>query len=190
MAAFDILVSWAKQLTQEVADAMASIRAIQAVDVAQNTRIAQLASQVAEQGVVVNALNQDLASLQDFLASLNAPATFRVVIDTLERNPLTMAFQIADNDTTKKASVEVDDALGLPVDQASNPVTVVFSTSDPSVAVVDATTGAISPATPPKLGPFQVQAAVTKPDGTVLTGTPADCEIVPGPAATFKVVVG
>lgn len=131
----------------------------------------------------------DLAILRQFLDSLSAPTTYRVVINA-EWSTSAMAFQIADDDHSKVASIEVDDALGLAVDPGSVTIVAEFSSSDETVALVDATTGAITPASPPKRGTFQVQAAVTdSTNGTVLTGTPADCEIIPGPASTFKVVV-
>jgi len=132
----------------------------------------------------------DLGILRAFLDSLTAPTTYRVVIDA-EWSTTAMGFQIADDDTSKRATIEVDDALGLALDPGSVTVVAEYSSSDTSVATVDPVSGAITPASPPVRGTFQVQAVVTdSASGTVLTGTPAECEIIPGPAATFKVVVG
>ncbi len=192
----DALIAWLRELTAAVEADHEAIEALQTAEGNLAERVGNLEAGLTETAARLNDLASTLGGRVDDLttrvaaleAVINQPSpavSFTVIIPNTERNPNNMSFQIADNDTSKVASVTYTDAVGNPTTDTS--ATVSFASSDSAVLAVDATSGSISPV---GLGTAQVQATVTQSDGTSLSGVPADVEIVPGPATGFTVSVG
>lgn len=124
------------------------------------------------------------------------PASFIVTIPNTAKDPKTMADQLPVTATDKRAVITFFDAHGNPT-PAPPGALVAYSSSDPTVVLVDGPTGALTPVGAAGTSAV-VSASPQNPDGTPMlksdgltpvTGTPDEVDLIAGPPDTFTVGV-